>query len=132
RGVGRSRQRTSIRHRVGRRPAGAHGAAARALSPHAGGNGGDERRRRARAEPVRVPGRYAMNARLRAAPLRTAWRLGVCTLLLTAPCALNAQTTLSDARDVLAPLVEAYGPSGHEGPVREQVLRMLPGWARPA
>jgi putative aminopeptidase FrvX len=31
---------------------------------------------------------------------------------------------------VLAPLVEAYGVSGTEGPVREVVKRLLPAWAR--
>ncbi|MFI5280876.1 MAG: peptidase M42, partial [Gemmatimonadales bacterium] len=38
---------------------------------------------------------------------------------------------MTEARETLAPLVEAYGVSGHEGPVRDQVLRMLPSWARP-
>jgi len=42
-----------------------------------------------------------------------------------------AQFTVADARAVLAPLVEAYGPSGHEGAVREAVLRLLPSWASP-
>src|SRR3989454_9298726 len=33
-------------------------------------------------------------------------------------------------RSVLAPLVETYGVSGAEGPVRETVKRMLPAWAQ--
>ena len=35
------------------------------------------------------------------------------------------------ARDVLAPLTNAYGPSGREDSVRAVVLRLLPAWARP-
>ncbi len=31
----------------------------------------------------------------------------------------------------LRPLIEAYGVSGHEAPVREVVLKMLPKWATP-
>lgn len=45
--------------------------------------------------------------------------------------AQSAATPMSEARDVLRDLVEAYGPSGREGPVREVVLRMLPSWAAP-
>ena len=33
--------------------------------------------------------------------------------------------------DVLRPLIDSYGVSGHEAPVREQVLRHMPAWARP-
>ena len=52
--------------------------------------------------------------------------------LITLPSVrLSAQTTVTEARDVVAPLLEAYGPSGHEGPVRDLVLRMLPAWATP-
>lgn len=59
---------------------------------------------------------------------RAAW-----CLLALAPRLLAAQ---QDARtraveDVLRPLVESYGVSGHEGPVRETVQRLLPAWARP-
>ena len=32
---------------------------------------------------------------------------------------------------LVAPLVETYGVSGHEAPVREAVARRLPAWARP-
>jgi putative aminopeptidase FrvX len=57
------------------------------------------------------------------------------TMLLSAfvPCtALVAQRpiTVRDAERVLAPLVEAYGVSGTEGPVRDLVQRQLPKWAR--
>jgi putative aminopeptidase FrvX len=56
-------------------------------------------------------------------------------MLLSAfvPCtALVAQRpiTVRDAERVLAPLVEAYGVSGTEGPVRDLVQRQLPKWAR--
>src|SRR5438093_1991966 len=36
---------------------------------------------------------------------------------------------ISEAQAVLAPLVESYGASGAEGPVRETVKRLLPAWA---
>ena len=42
-----------------------------------------------------------------------------------------SQVTSTEARSVLAPLVESYGPSGHEDSVRATVLRLLPGWAQP-
>ena len=37
---------------------------------------------------------------------------------------------IRDAEAVLEQLVEVYGASGREGPVRESVRRLLPGWAR--
>lgn len=40
--------------------------------------------------------------------------------------------TVGEARDVLSQLVESYGVSGREGPVRETVLRLLPAWANPS
>ena len=49
---------------------------------------------------------------------------------------LLAMLTIQDsgrvagAQAVLAQLVEAYGVSGAEAPVREEVKRLLPGWAR--
>lgn len=44
---------------------------------------------------------------------------------------LAAQDEATDeARQVLEALVESYGPSGMEGPVRETVKRLLPGWVR--
>ena len=54
--------------------------------------------------------------------------------LLTAslPYHLAAQDAarVAEAQSVLAPLVESYGVSGAEGPVREAVKRLLPAWAR--
>jgi putative aminopeptidase FrvX len=44
---------------------------------------------------------------------------------------LNAQTNVTDAADVLRQLVESYGPSGAEAPVRETIIRLLPPWASP-
>ena len=45
---------------------------------------------------------------------------------------LSAQdsTRLSEAASVLAPLIESYGVSGMEAPVRETVKRLLPAWAK--
>ena len=45
---------------------------------------------------------------------------------------LSAQDSvrISEAQSVLAPLVESYGVSGAEGPVREAVKRLLPAWAK--
>jgi len=54
-------------------------------------------------------------------------------LLLTAASSdrLSAQdsTRISEAVTILAPLIESYGVSGAEGPVREAVRRFLPAWA---
>ena len=62
-------------------------------------------------------------------------------LSLSAVCvfsaAAHAQTTakatpritVAEAQQVLAPLVESYGPSGMEAPVRQTVQRLLPAWA---
>lgn len=38
---------------------------------------------------------------------------------------------IAEAEDVVAQLVEAYGVSGAEGPVRDLVKRLLPAWANP-
>src|SRR5207247_2069701 len=55
-------------------------------------------------------------------------------LLLSAgpPVYLSAQDSvrISEAQSVLAQLVETYGVSGTEGPVREAVKRLLPSWAK--
>jgi putative aminopeptidase FrvX len=40
-------------------------------------------------------------------------------------------TTTAEVQAVLAPLVEAYGPSGREDAVREVVRGLLPAWADP-
>jgi putative aminopeptidase len=47
---------------------------------------------------------------------------------------LSAQDSvrIAEAQTVLAPLVESYGVSGTEGPVREAVKRLLPAWAVPS
>jgi putative aminopeptidase FrvX len=54
-------------------------------------------------------------------------------LFLTAepPNRLTAQdsTRISESQTVLSQLVESYGVSGAEGPVREVVKRLLPNWA---
>ena len=48
------------------------------------------------------------------------------------PVRLSAQDSarIAEAQAVLAPLVESYGVSGAEGPVRELVKRLLPAWAK--
>jgi len=48
------------------------------------------------------------------------------------PYRLSAQdsTRIAEAQSVLAQLVETYGVSGTEGPVREAVKRLLPSWAK--
>ena len=42
---------------------------------------------------------------------------------------VSAEGRLAEAQDVVATLVERYGVSGSEGPVREAVAEMLPAWA---
>src|SRR6266699_2195958 len=48
------------------------------------------------------------------------------------PYRLSAQdsTRIAEAQSVLAQLVETYGVSGAEAPVREAVKRLLPSWAK--
>jgi len=79
---------------------------------------------------VGQPRRFSDNAERRVhSPGTTA---ACCALLLALPgSALSAQTTVAEARDVVRQLVESYGASGHEGPVRDVVLRLLPSWAAP-
>jgi putative aminopeptidase FrvX len=52
-----------------------------------------------------------------------------------APALVSARSApvgrLAETQDVLAALVESYGVSGAEGPVREIVQRLLPAWAKP-
>ena len=54
--------------------------------------------------------------------------------LLPAPRGLRAQAAdtvrLREVEGLLERLVESYGPSGMEGPVRDTVRAMLPAWAR--
>ena len=64
-------------------------------------------------------------------PLAATWVLILAVWPSCRLAVLQAQTTVAEARETVAPLVEAYGPSGHEGPVRDLVLRMLPAWATP-
>src|SRR5207237_6787971 len=58
--------------------------------------------------------------------------LAVCLLSAGPPDRLSAQdsTRIAEAQAVLAPLVESYGVSGAEGPIREAVKRLLPSWAK--
>jgi putative aminopeptidase FrvX len=65
------------------------------------------------------------------------WRRAVsgarrCWGLVLLPAVLSAQepARAGEAEAVLQPLVESYGVSGMEGPVRETVQRLLPRWAR--
>jgi putative aminopeptidase FrvX len=51
-------------------------------------------------------------------------------LALAALLAVQDSARITEAQTVLAPLVEAYGVSGSEAPVRESVKRLLPSWAR--
>ncbi len=57
--------------------------------------------------------------------------LALVIMLLLPSGALAQQPSLADVRSVLGPVIETYGVSGMEGPVRDAVTRMLPGWARP-
>ena len=52
------------------------------------------------------------------------------SLLLAAGVWAQDSSRVAEAQSVLAPLVETYGVSGAEGPVRETVKRMLPAWAQ--
>src|SRR6266513_3121776 len=59
--------------------------------------------------------------------------LGLFGLLAVVPtCRLVGQDTsrISEAQTVLSQLVEKYGVSGMEAPVRATVQRLLPSWAR--
>lgn len=64
-------------------------------------------------------------------------RRGAVAAALAASLACAGQAAAQDAarvaeaREVLRQLVEAYGVSGHEGPVRDAVIRLLPPWASP-
>ena len=57
--------------------------------------------------------------------------LRLVVLLLASPALVRAQQAgrLSEVERVLGPLVETYGVSGMEGPVRDAVRRLLPAWA---
>jgi len=51
-------------------------------------------------------------------------------LALAAILAIQDTSRISEAQSVLAQLVESYGVSGMEAPVRATVQRLLPNWAR--
>ena len=51
-------------------------------------------------------------------------------LALAALLAMQDTSRVSEAQTVISQLVESYGVSGAEAPVRETVQRLLPSWAR--
>ncbi len=51
-------------------------------------------------------------------------------LALVALLAMQDTTRVSEAQSVVAPLIDSYGVSGAETPVRQTVLRLLPSWAK--
>ena len=59
-------------------------------------------------------------------------RSWVALLLVACPALLEAQESrrVLEVERVLAPLVQSYGVSGMEAPVRATVQKLLPGWAR--
>src|SRR3989442_5326913 len=57
------------------------------------------------------------------------WRLSM-ILAFAAVLALRDTSRISEAQSVLSQLVESYGVSGMEAPVRATVQRLLPSWAR--
>src|SRR5437870_3940959 len=95
--------------------------AAGALRRH-GGRDGNPRR----CGPA-GPGNPAMDGGAMRAVVAAAALLSVLP-----PYRLSAQdsTRIAEAQSVLAQLVETYGVSGAEGPVREAVKRLLPSWAK--
>jgi len=58
---------------------------------------------------------------------------GALGLLLLVAGSLGAQDSVrvAEAAAIVAPLIEAYGVSGGERPVRERVQQLLPAWAHP-
>jgi putative aminopeptidase FrvX len=59
-------------------------------------------------------------------------RLGavVLALVCVVPLAAQEPARIAEAQSILASLVESYGVSGSEGPVRATVERLLPAWAK--
>src|SRR6266581_2067037 len=92
-----------------------------ALRGHGGRDGGPRR-----CGPA-APGNPAMDGGAMRAVVAAA-----ALLSLLPPYGLSAQdsTRIAEAQAVLAQLVETYGVSGAEGPVREAVKRLLPSWAK--
>src|SRR5207247_11331826 len=109
----------AVRRHQDRGPAGA-------LRGHGGGNGRPRRRGPARQGNRAMDGGTMMAVRGSV--------LAVLLLSARPPVRLSAQDSvrISEAQAVLAPLVESYGVSGAEGPVREAVKRLLPAWAVPS
>jgi len=69
----------------------------------------------------------------RPARATVAGALALGLLVAAAPgAAAQRPSRLAEAADVLGRLIETYGVSGHEAPVRDAVLRLLPAWASPA
>jgi putative aminopeptidase FrvX len=70
-----------------------------------------------------------MRVRRRRGP--AGWLLVLLTLAAGHPPGLCAQdsSSIAEVQTVLAPLTEAYGVSGAEGPVRDLVRALLPTWA---
>ena len=58
--------------------------------------------------------------------------LTVLTAVVTVPGLAQQNSAISEAETVLAGLVEQYGVSGAEGPVRDAVRALLPEWAEPS
>jgi putative aminopeptidase FrvX len=60
-------------------------------------------------------------------------RLPIALLALLLPGSVAAQNPkeVAEAETLLETLVESYGPSGMEGPVRDAVRKALPTWANP-
>ncbi|HVH68095.1 MAG TPA: M20/M25/M40 family metallo-hydrolase [Gemmatimonadales bacterium] len=52
------------------------------------------------------------------------------SILPTVQLSAQDNTRISEAQAVLSPLIESYGVSGSEGPVRDAVKRLLPTWAK--
>jgi len=51
-------------------------------------------------------------------------------LVLAGPLAAQGPARIAEAQGLLAPLIESYGVSGAEAPVRATVERLLPAWAK--
>jgi putative aminopeptidase FrvX len=57
--------------------------------------------------------------------------VAVATVVAAARVPAQETDRIAEARDIISRLVETYGVSGHEGPVREAVIKLLPAWANP-
>ncbi len=83
----------------------------------------------ATADITRLAGELAAGAGL------AAWRAGAAdgatANAAAGPAIGNRPAPLTGSYTVLQPLIESYGVSGAEAPVRQVVLGLLPAWARP-